>query len=72
MFLLGYATLLLDDAKTYSNFAKKKNVDVDDVKIAIQLAQDGVFIKPPPREVNNFLQLFKFIYFYFVIINYYL
>jgi transcription initiation factor TFIID subunit 9B len=46
-----YTTLLLDDAKTYSNFAKKKNVDVDDVKIAIQLAQDGVFFRPPPREV---------------------
>lgn len=51
---LGYTTLLLDDAKTYSNFAKKKNVDVDDVKIAIQLAQDGVFFRPPPREVRLF------------------
>lgn len=50
-YLLGYTTLLLDDAKTFSNFAKKKSVDVDDVKMAIQLAQDGVFIRPPTREV---------------------
>lgn len=49
---LGYTTLLLDDAKTYSNFAKKKNVEVDDVKVAIQLAQDGVFFRPPTREVR--------------------
>ncbi|KAL5233902.1 hypothetical protein ACI65C_001343 [Semiaphis heraclei] len=46
-----YTTLLLDDAKTFSNFAKKKNVDADDVKVAIQLAQDGVFCRPPPRDV---------------------
>eukprot|EP00102_Acyrthosiphon_pisum_P020120 XP_016657330.1 PREDICTED: transcription initiation factor TFIID subunit 9-like [Acyrthosiphon pisum] len=46
-----YTTLLLDDAKTFSNFAKKKNVDADDVKIAIQLAQDGIFCRPPPRDM---------------------
>ncbi|CAH1726700.1 transcription initiation factor TFIID subunit 9-like [Aphis gossypii] len=46
-----YTTLLLDDAKTFSNFAKKKNVDADDVKVAIQLAQDGIFCRPPPRDV---------------------
>ncbi|VVC43263.1 Histone-fold,Transcription initiation factor TAFII31 [Cinara cedri] len=46
-----YTTLLLDDAKTFSNFAKKKNVDVDDVKVAIQLAQDGIFCRPPPRDM---------------------
>lgn len=48
----------MDDAKTFSNFAKKKSVDVDDVKMAIQLAQDGVFIRPPTREVRfNFIEL---------------
>jgi hypothetical protein len=52
LYFLGYTTLLLEDAKTFSNFAKKKNVDVDDVKIAIQLAQDGVFFRPPSREVR--------------------
>lgn len=48
-----YTTLLLDDAKTYSNFAKKKNVDVDDVKLAIRLARDGVFFRPPTPDVLN-------------------
>ncbi|XP_060857898.1 transcription initiation factor TFIID subunit 9-like [Metopolophium dirhodum] len=46
-----YTTLLLDDAKTFSTFAKKKNVDADDVKIAIQLPQDGIFCRPPPRDM---------------------
>ncbi|KAL4153761.1 hypothetical protein QTP88_001596 [Uroleucon formosanum] len=46
-----YTTLLLDDAKTFSNFAKKKNVDADDVKMAIQLAQDGIFRRPPSHDV---------------------
>ncbi|XP_060859131.1 transcription initiation factor TFIID subunit 9-like [Metopolophium dirhodum] len=46
-----YTTLLLDDAKTFSNFAKKKSVDADDVKVAIQLAQDGIFCRPPPRDM---------------------
>eukprot|EP00102_Acyrthosiphon_pisum_P020442 XP_016657652.1 PREDICTED: transcription initiation factor TFIID subunit 9-like isoform X2 [Acyrthosiphon pisum] len=46
-----YTTLLLDDAKKFSNFAKKKDVDEDDVKIAIQMAQDGIFCRPPQRDV---------------------
>jgi len=45
-------TQLLDDAKAFSNLAKKKNVDADDVKLAIQMAQKGVFRGPPPREVR--------------------
>lgn len=58
--MLGYTTLLLDDAKTFSNFAKKKSVDVDDVKVAIQLAQDGIFCRPPPRDVRSFWLKIKF------------
>ncbi|XP_050435208.1 transcription initiation factor TFIID subunit 9 [Adelges cooleyi] len=46
-----YATLLLEDAKTFSSFAKKKNIDADDVKLAIQMAQEGIFYKPTPRDV---------------------
>jgi len=52
--LLGYATLLLDDAKTFSKFADKKNVDEDDVKIAIQMEQEGRFCRPPTRNVRSF------------------
>jgi len=50
--LLGYTTQLLDDAKTFSNFAKKKNIDADDVKLAIQMTENGVFSKPPSRDVR--------------------
>ncbi|KAL4088677.1 hypothetical protein QTP88_023761 [Uroleucon formosanum] len=48
-----YTTQLLDDAKAFSNLAKKKNVDANDVKLAIQMAQKGVFRRPPPREDNK-------------------
>ncbi|XP_003243079.1 transcription initiation factor TFIID subunit 9-like [Acyrthosiphon pisum] len=46
-----YTTQLLEDAKALSNSAEKKNVDADDVKLAIQMAQGGVFPGPPPRKV---------------------
>ncbi|KAL4085407.1 hypothetical protein QTP88_027266 [Uroleucon formosanum] len=45
-----YTTQLLEDAKAFSNLAKKKNVDANDVKLAIQMAQKGVFRGPPSRE----------------------
>ncbi|XP_060872660.1 uncharacterized protein LOC132946631 [Metopolophium dirhodum] len=46
-----YTTQLLEDAKALSNSAKKKSVDADDVKLAIQMAQNGVFPRPPPLKV---------------------
>jgi len=42
----------LEDAKALSNSAKKKSVDADDVKLAIQMAQGAVFPGPPPRKVR--------------------
>jgi len=49
--LLGYTTLVLEEAKAYSSFANKDEVDVDDVKLAINLARDNVFFKSPPQNV---------------------
>ncbi|XP_026819166.1 transcription initiation factor TFIID subunit 9-like [Rhopalosiphum maidis] len=45
-----YTTLILEEAKACSTFANKDEVDADDVKTAVQLVQDGVFLKSPPRE----------------------
>lgn len=47
----GYVTCILDDAKVYTNHAKKKIIDLDDVKLASQLVLDKSFTSPPPRDV---------------------
>lgn len=44
-------TCILDDAKIYTNHAKKKIIDLDDVKLASQLVLDKSFTSPPPRDV---------------------
>lgn len=49
--LLGYTAFVLEEAKAYSTFANKDEVDVDDVKLAIDLSRDNVFFKSPPRHV---------------------
>lgn len=48
---LGYVTCILDDAKVYTNHAKKKVIDLDDVKLASQMVLDKAFTAPPPRDV---------------------
>lgn len=49
--LAGYVTCILDDAKVYTNHAKKKVIDLDDVKLASQMVLDKAFTAPPPRDV---------------------
>jgi len=51
--LLEYATIMLDDARRYSNYAKKKVIDGDDMKLAIQMAEETMFLKNPSREVRQ-------------------
>lgn len=48
----GYITCILDDAKIYANHAKKKVIDLDDVKLASQMTMEKAFTSPPPREVS--------------------
>ena len=50
-FSYGYVTTVLEDAKTLSSHAKKKNVDVDDVRLAVQMYTDSNVTTPPPRDV---------------------
>ena len=50
---VGYVTDVLDDAKSYSSHANKKNIDMDDVKLALQCKLDHSFTTPPPRDVSS-------------------
>ncbi|XP_022181420.1 transcription initiation factor TFIID subunit 9-like isoform X2 [Myzus persicae] len=45
-----YTSLILEEAKACSKFADKDKIDAGDVKMAIQMAQDGTFLKPPARD----------------------
>lgn len=50
-FIYRYVTSALEDARVYANHAKKKIIDVDDVRLALQMQLDKSFTGPPPREV---------------------
>lgn len=49
-FVYRYATSVLEEARMYAN-SKKKMLDVDDVRLALQLTSETTFTTPPPREV---------------------
>ena len=40
-----------DDAKVFSNHARKKNIDVEDVRLAVQMYTDKNVTSPPPRDL---------------------
>uniref|UniRef100_A0A182W0E1 Transcription initiation factor TFIID subunit 9 n=1 Tax=Anopheles minimus TaxID=112268 RepID=A0A182W0E1_9DIPT len=50
-FTYRYVTCILDDAKIYANHARKKVIEMDDVKLATQMILDKAFTRPPPRDV---------------------
>ena len=43
---------MVEEAKVYSQYAKKKTVDLDDVKLAIKVLTEKNYTSPPPREVS--------------------
>jgi len=47
-----YVTTIIEDAMLYSSHAKKKSLDIEDVKLAIELQQDKSFATPPSREIT--------------------
>lgn len=47
----GYITCILDDSRIYANHAKKKFIDLDDVRLAVKMQLDRTFTNPPPRDV---------------------
>lgn len=44
-------TCILDDAKVYANHARKKTIDLDDVRLATEMTLDKSFTGPPSRHV---------------------
>ena len=50
-FSYRYITNLLEDAKAFSNHAGKKNIDSEDIKMAIKSKVDYSFTTTPPRDV---------------------
>lgn len=52
-FTPGYITNVLEDARVYSEHAQKKELDVSDVKLAVQTRMDHSFTTPPPRDVSQ-------------------
>ncbi|XP_026321666.1 transcription initiation factor TFIID subunit 9 [Hyposmocoma kahamanoa] len=50
-FTYRYVASVLDDARVFANHAKKKTIDLDDVRLAVQMQLDKSFTSPPPREV---------------------
>lgn len=50
-FIYRYVACILEDAKAYANHAKKKSIDLDDVKLALNIQLEQMFTNPPPREV---------------------
>uniref|UniRef100_A0A8D8RMZ2 Transcription initiation factor TFIID subunit 9 n=1 Tax=Cacopsylla melanoneura TaxID=428564 RepID=A0A8D8RMZ2_9HEMI len=50
-FVNNYTTTILEDSRVYANHAKKKTVDLEDIKLAVTNQLSGSFAKPPPREV---------------------
>lgn len=48
--MTGYASRVLEDAQLFSAYAKKKNIDSDDVGIAVQMQMERSFQGPPPRD----------------------
>ncbi|XP_063229544.1 transcription initiation factor TFIID subunit 9 isoform X2 [Bacillus rossius redtenbacheri] len=50
-FTYRYVTFVLDDARVYANHSKKKTIDLEDTKLAVQMIVDQSFTMPPPREL---------------------
>lgn len=41
----------MDDSRIYANHAKKKFIDLDDVRLAVKMQLERTFTNPPPRDV---------------------
>lgn len=51
-FTYRYVSQILDDARFYANYSKKsKNIEMDDVKLAVHMMMEKSFTTPPPRDL---------------------
>ena len=52
-FMYRYTTDVLIESKSYQKYAKKENLDAEDVRLTIQTRINTSFAKPPAREVKK-------------------
>ena len=50
----------MEDARVFAIHAKKKVIDLEDIKLAVQMTVDRAFTTPPPRDVSIFVILKKY------------
>lgn len=50
-FVFRYGSTVLEEARLFANNSKKRVLDEDDVRLALQLQSENTFTMPPPREV---------------------
>lgn len=50
-YVYRYVTGVVEEARVYSTYAKKKTVDMDDVRLAIKMLTERSVTCVPPREV---------------------
>lgn len=46
-----YVTSILQEAQVFSNYAKKNQIDLDDVQLAVNMQTDRTITSPPPKEL---------------------
>jgi len=50
-FVYRYVSKVVEEAHSLSQYAKKKQIDAEDVKLAVQLHVEKCFTVPPPRDL---------------------
>lgn len=68
-YVYRYVTGVVEEARVYSTYAKKKTVDMDDIRLAIKMLTEKSVTSVPPREVlmknyTNILMNFIFVDFW--------
>lgn len=46
-----YVTSILQEAQVFSSYAKKESIDLDDVRLAVNMQTDKTLTSPPPKEL---------------------
>lgn len=46
-----YVTSILQEAQVFSSYAKKDSIDLDDVRLAVNMQTDKTLTSPPPKEL---------------------
>lgn len=50
-FVYRYGTSILEEARMFASNSKKKSLDLDDIRVALQLSSENTFTMPPSREI---------------------